>query len=74
MPFAKACQELTELTGIEVSDATARRQTWRVGDASLQEQEEQARPTAGSHRQERASPARMQMSVDGSMVPVVGGE
>ena len=44
MPFAQASQALGVILGVWVSPATVRRQCEQAGEASLQVQQEQARP------------------------------
>lgn len=74
MPFARAAQMLKRMQGIEVSEATARRQTENNGAAYVAVQEgevariEQALPEAPE------GPDKQLLSVDGAMVPLVGGE
>ncbi len=74
MPFAQVSVVLERLSGARVSEATARRETLAAGNAlvSLEEkavtllEEEAPEPEAGAPWQ--------QVSVDGAMVPLVGGE
>ena len=74
MPFEKAAKELGFILKMEVSEPTTRRYTETAGAAyvSYQEQEvtqlEQTAPVAPQ------GPPRMFFSVDGAMVPLVGGE
>jgi hypothetical protein len=74
MPFARAAQMLKRMQGVEVSEATARRQTENNGAAYVAVQEaemehiEQALPEAPE------GPDKQLLSVDGAMVPLVGGE
>lgn len=75
MPFKRAAKELQEMMGVQISDATVRRQALALGAIWEQVQGEQAQP-AGSKRfplpqQEPAE--RMLMSSDGGMVPLRGG-
>jgi hypothetical protein len=44
MPFARACQMLREITGVQVSEATARRQTYVSGEAYEAVQTAHAQP------------------------------
>ncbi len=48
MPFARACQMLTEITGVQVSEATARRQTYVSGEAYEAVQTAHAQPPKGA--------------------------
>lgn len=74
MPFAQASAALAQLSGARVSEATVRRETLAAGKA-LNVLEEQA-----VERLETEAPAPgtgspwQQVSVDGAMVPLVGGE
>jgi len=73
MPFAPAAKLLQRLLGVAVAEATVRRTTERAGAAYV------AAQTAAVERLERclppapAGPERQQLSVDGAMVPLVGG-
>jgi len=73
--FEKARQELAFALQVEVSEPTARRYTqgagkayvgWQAGEVERLERETPATPPAGSEK--------MMISVDGAMVPLVGGE
>lgn len=74
MPFTPAARMAARLLRVEVSAATVRRQTARAGAAY------EAVQTAEVEQLERETPpaptgpARQQVSVDGAMVPLVGGE
>lgn len=73
MPFAQAARVLTDFTGVPVSEATVRRLTETAGAAVVAAQTaevdriEQELPAAP------VAPARLVLSVDGAMVPLVGG-
>ena len=73
MPFARAASELARLRGVRVAEATARGRTEAAGAAAV------ALHTAELERLERAQPdppqgpERQFLSVDGAMVPLVGG-
>ncbi len=74
MPFAQASSALQYLAGARVSEATMRRETLRAGEALVALEEK-----AADLPQAEAPPAPMgvswqQVSVDGAMVPLVGGE
>jgi len=88
MPFAQASEQLTSITGVQVSEATARRQTLAVGEAYETVQTAQAQPVKGKKRgrcrcrgcqlpRESRGPkkttARLVISSDGAFVPLVGG-
>ena len=74
LPFEKARAELAFVLRVEVSEATTRRYVEGAGAAYV------AHQTAEVERLERetppaeAGPQKMFFSVDGAMVPVVGGE
>jgi hypothetical protein len=88
MPFAEASEQLTAITGVQISEATARRQTLAVGKGVEQVQTAQAQPITGkktrrcrcrgcqpvreSKRQKKPT-LRLVMSSDGAFVPLVGG-
>ncbi len=74
MPFERALESLADMLRVHVSEATARRQTenWGAAYVSVQEKEveriEQELPPAPT------GPEKMLLSVDGAMVPLVGGD
>jgi len=75
MPFDRAAEMLAALTGVQVSEATIRRQTYLAGAAYEAVQEAQATTT-----EEPVCPTladKLVLSVDGAMVPrlawAVGG-
>jgi hypothetical protein len=72
MPFAQVAEALEAILGVQVSTATVRRQCEQAGSASLQVQQEQARPLASCPQEEPGE--RMVMSSDGAYVPLVKGE
>jgi transposase len=74
VPFAKACTELAYLTGTQVSQATSRRLTERAGADLVGAQEQQAETILEQQPAAPQGPALQRMSVDGAMVPLVGGE
>ena len=72
MPFAPAAEMLAALTGVQVSEATIRRQTYLAGAAYEAVQEAQATAT-----EDPACPTladKLVFSVDGAMVPLVHGQ
>lgn len=88
MPFAQASEQLTAITGVQVSEATARRQTLAVGEAYETVQTAQAQPVKGKQRgrcrcrgcqlpresrHPKKTTARLVISSDGAFVPLVGG-
>lgn len=74
LPFTPAARMVERLLHVAVSEATVRRHTEQAGSAYV------ALQTAGQERLVRetppapAGPARQQVSVDGAMVPLIGGE
>src|SRR5258706_2388190 len=50
MPFAEASEQLTSITGVQVSEATARRQTLAVGEGYETVQTAQAQPVKGKKK------------------------
>jgi hypothetical protein len=74
MPFAPAAQMLTRFTGVAVSAATARRLTEVVGRSALAVEEAEVVRLCDDLPPVPAGPERAVLSVDGAMVPLVGGE
>jgi hypothetical protein len=74
MPFERAVQMFQRFTGVQISEATARRHTYQVGEAALAVQNAQAQKpepdVAGCADPEE----RLIVSPDGAMVPLVGGQ
>ena len=71
--FAPAATLLAALTGIQVSEPTARRHTYAGGALLLAQQTAAAPPLAPPADPGLARPSRLQVSVDGAMIPLVGG-
>jgi hypothetical protein len=72
MPFDQAAEMLAALTGVQVSEATTRRQTYTAGAAYEGVQAAQV-----AAPEEPASPVRadkLVLSADGAMVPLVHGQ
>ena len=74
MPFERAAQLLTGLTGATVTEPTARRLGLRAGAAYVAHQEAEAAAIARELPPAPAGPAKLALAVDGAMVPLVGGE
>jgi hypothetical protein len=81
MPFARACQMLREITGVRVSEATARRQTYVSGEAYDAVQTAQAcrcqhcqKASASGPKAQDPPALKQAISSDGGYVPLVGGE
>jgi hypothetical protein len=73
MPFARAAQELARLRGVTVAEATARSRTQAAGAAYVAVQTAQAAAIERDAPVPPAGPERQFLSVDGAMVPLVGG-
>jgi hypothetical protein len=73
MPFARAAAELARLRGVRISEATARGRTEAAGAAYVAVQTAQAVAIERDAPPAPAGPARQFLSVDGAMVPLVGG-
>jgi Uncharacterised protein family (UPF0236) len=73
MPFARAAQMLECLLGVQVSEATTRRQTEQAGALA---QAAQTSQTQAKQEDLPAAPApeRLVVSADGAMVPLLQGE
>ena len=74
LPFAPAARMLAHFTGTAVSPATARRQTERAGAAWVRTQEAEVARLERELPESPPGPAVQQVTVDGAMVPLVGGE
>src|SRR5258708_11200841 len=74
MPYAQAQELLSDLVGIQVSKATSRRATLHTGQAALarDEAEEERLKREVPQAPERAD--KHQLSADGAMGHLVGGE
>jgi len=84
--FPKAVKLLTKLMGVQVSEATVRRQTEEAGavyeavqneqaDQLMEEKEKKGRATScqSNTRAAKEPESKMIRSHDGAMVPLVGG-
>lgn len=74
MPFAAAAKLTTALLGVAVSEPTVRRVGEAVGAAYVALQNEQTTALERSAPPAPAGAARMVMSADGAMVPLLHGE
>jgi hypothetical protein len=72
MPYARAAEMLAALTGVQVSEATIRRQTYRAGAAYQGVQTAQA--DAGEEPERSEPVGKLVFSADGAMVPLVHGQ
>jgi hypothetical protein len=73
MPFARAAGMLKRMHGVMVSEALARRQTEENGAAYVAVQEAEVERIEKKLPESPAGPAKQLLSVDGAMVPLVGG-
>jgi len=71
LPFGRAADHLERMLGVVTHASTARRHTLAAGQRVLEVQNQQAQPLAACPEEQPA--ARMAMSSDGAMVPLVGG-
>ena len=74
LPFGEAVETFAFFTGTRVSAATARRWTERTGATLAIVQDEQVERLERDAPEPRPGAQTMQMSVDGAMVGLVGGE
>jgi hypothetical protein len=74
MPFGPAAAMLARFTGVQVSAATARRQTEVLGRAAEALQEAEVMQLEDELPPAPGGPARALVSVDGAMVPLRHGE
>src|SRR2546421_2923818 len=74
MPYAQAQELLSGLVGIQVSKATARRATLHNGEAALWLDEAEVERLEQEVPQGRDGADKQQLSADGAMVHLVGGE
>src|SRR2546421_223164 len=74
MPYAQAQELLSDLVGIQVSKATARRATLDTGQAALALDEAEEERLKQEVPQAPEGADKQQLSADGAMVHLVGGE
>ena len=74
MPFERAAEMLGALTGVQVSEATTRRQTYLAGAAYEAVQAAQAAAPEDPAPARTAPADKLVLSVDGAMVPLVHGQ
>jgi len=74
MPFEKAGELVSDLLGVRVSKARARRLTLARGQAALSVWEEEEERLQQELPQAEAGAEKLAMSGDGAMVHLVGGE
>lgn len=74
MPFAPAAKMIGHLTKVTVSEPTVRRNTEKAGAAYVEIQTAQVAALERDLPDAPKGPERQLLSVDGAMVPLVGGE
>ncbi len=74
MPFEKAREMMRRMRGVEVSEATVRRHVEENGAAYVAVQEAEVERIEQELPEAPAGPEKQLLSVDGAMVPLVGGE
>lgn len=74
MPFERVPEALHFFTGVRISDDTARRLTETAGQALVEVEENEVALLEAAMPPVPAGPAVQQLSVDGAMVPLVGGQ
>lgn len=73
MPFAQACGVLARLSGVHLSQASLRRTTLALGQATDAVEAGAVAVLEEGQSAALAGPRRQQVSVDGAMLPLVGG-
>jgi hypothetical protein len=73
LPFARAADLLADLTQVRISAATARRASEAAGAAYVAHQTHDAAQLLHADPEPPVAPDRLVVSVDGAMVPLVGG-
>ncbi len=74
MPFERAGEFMGDLLGVHISEATVRRRAEEWGAAYVAVQEEEVERIEQELPPAAAGPDKLLLSVDGAMVPLVGGE
>ena len=74
LPFGQAAEIISHFRKIDVSEATVRRTTEKSGQAYLDLQMEDVEALEAEPREAAERPVLQQLSVDGAMVSLVGGE
>jgi hypothetical protein len=74
MPFERALESLADMLRVHVSEATARRETESWGAVYVEVQKEEVERIEQELPPAPEGPEKMLLSVDGAMVPLVGGE
>lgn len=74
MPFEQAAELMEAMRGVTVSKSTTRRMTEAAGSSYVQLQTEEAERLEGELPQPEKRDGKLQVSADGVLVPLVGGE
>ena len=74
MPFERALESLADMLRVHVSEATARREAENWGEVYVEVQKEEGERIEQELPPAPEGPEKMLLSVDGAMVPLVGGE
>ena len=74
MPFERAAELFEDFTGIPVSSAMSRRYTEKAGAVYVEMQSEETERLEREKSEAPGGAEKLQVSVDGAMVPLVGGE
>lgn len=74
VPFARARVLLEQLAGARLSSATVRRHTMALGKAMVAMEDGAVDVLEEGKTPPVAGPAQLQLSVDGAMVPLIGGK
>lgn len=74
MPFERAVESLADLLRVQISEPTVRRRTEKWGAAYVGVQEEEVKRIEQELPAAPVGPDKMLLSVDGAMVPLVGGD
>ena len=74
MPFAQGRVLLKQMAGARISVATLRRQTLRQGQAAVEVETGAVEILEEGTTEPLRGPASLQLSVDGAMVPLIGGK
>ena len=74
MPFERALESLADTLRVQISEPTARRSTEKWGVAYVGAQEDEVKRIEEELPPAPVGPDKMLLSVDGAMVPLVGGE
>jgi hypothetical protein len=73
LPFGRASDLLADLTQVRISEATARRATLAAGASYVADQTTEATQLLHDDPPAPVAPDRVVVSVDGAMVPLLGG-